>query len=80
MSDLLCQKQKMPRHIDKTKYTGEEFIDYVKIHHPNSKYIIANIGYHHMTTFGDLDNSGVKCIDIWDCTDRCVGNYWVKEW
>ena len=72
-------KQKMPRKSDNSKYTGEEFINYLKQKHPEAKYVIANIGCHHVTCFGYFNGTDLTCVDIWDCTDRCVGNYWICE-
>lgn len=60
-------KMKQPRKSNNTKYTGEEFC---KIY--NGTYI-ANIGGNHVVC---IKNGKVH--DIWDSTDGCIGNYWVK--
>lgn len=82
------KKMKQPRRMDRTKYTGEEFCkvqqkwlnrtedldglewgDGIVI----AKAIIASIGGHHITS---IINGKVN--DIWNCTGKCVGNYWTK--
>lgn len=65
-------KNKQPRKLDNTKYTGEEFCKEVQSHrHWYSPNIIANIGGHHIVAimFGKIN-------DIWDSSDGCIGNYW----
>ena len=63
-------KQKQPRKEDNTKYTGKEFCK----HYINKKRrYLANIGGHHIVA---IVNG--KVYDIWDSTDGCIGNYWVK--
>ena len=52
------------------KYTGEEFCREVAI---KSRRYVANIGGHHVVAIVDK-----KVHDIWDSTDGCIGNYWVK--
>lgn len=61
-------KMSQPRKSDWTKYTGKEFCKVFK------GTCIAKIGGHHVTCIIDG-----KVNDIWDCTDKCIGNYWVKE-
>jgi hypothetical protein len=61
-------KQKQPRKADNTKYTGEEFC---KIFDGTC---VAHIGGHHMVCIKDH-----KVWDIWNSTDGCIGNYWIKE-
>ena len=62
------KKQKQPRKVDNTKYTGKEFVKYFK------GTCLANIGGHHIVCIKDG-----KVFDIWDSTDGCIGNYWTKE-
>lgn len=64
-------KNKQPKKANGTKYTGEEFCK--KIADKNKNYV-ANIGGHHVVC---IKNGKVH--DIWDSTDGCIGNYWVKE-
>ena len=72
-------KHKQPRKDDNTKYTGTEFCKEMlrydseidtgsDMHH-----IIAMIGGHHIVAI----MSG-QVWDIWDCTRKCIGNYWTK--
>lgn len=60
-------KMKQPRKSNNTKYTGEEFCKIIK------ETCVANIGGHHIVCI-----KGGKVYDIWDSTDGCIGNYWVK--
>lgn len=66
-------KCSQPRKADDTKYTGREFcknhLECIK----NDK-IIISIGCLHLSV---IINS--KVYDTWDCTDRCIGNYWVRK-
>lgn len=64
-------KHKQPKKTNGTKYTGEEFCK--KIADKNKNYV-ANIGGNHVVC---IKNGKVH--DIWDSTDGCIGNYWVKE-
>ena len=61
-------KMKQPRKSDNTKYTGKEFCKIYK------GTCVANIGGNHMVC---IKNG--KVYDIWDSTDRCIGNYWVRK-
>jgi len=64
-------KQKQPRKIDNTKYTGAEFCS--SLAYRNKRYI-ANIGGHHIVAIVNA-----KVYDTWDSTDGCIGNYWTKD-
>ncbi len=78
MTDVKCfgkylelkgwKKQNQPRKSDNTKYTGKDF---AKIF---NGVCVANIGGHHTVC---IKNG--KLLDIWDSTNGCIGNYWVKE-
>lgn len=61
------KKVKQPRKSDNTKYTGKEFCKIFK------GTCVANIGGNHVVCIKDG-----KVHDIWDSTDGCIGNYWVK--
>lgn len=63
-------KYKQPRKGDNTKYTGKEF---TRIIDKKVNYI-ARIGGHHIVA---IINGRVN--DIWNSTDGCIGNYWIKE-
>lgn len=58
-----------PKKKDGTKYTGKEFCKT----HKDSERCIANIGGHHVIAI-----IGHKVHDIWDSTNKCIGNYWKK--
>lgn len=60
-------KMKQPRKSNNTKYTGEEFCKTFK------ETCVANIGGHHIVCI-----KGGKVYDIWDSTNGCIGNYWIK--
>ena len=78
MSDVKCygkyleskgwKKQKQPRKPDNTKYIGKEFVKQIE------GTCIAHIGGHHVVCIKEG-----KVLDIWDSTDGCVGNYWIKQ-
>lgn len=71
LKDQGIEKRKQPRQADNTKYTGKEFIrDLTKA---NQRYFIS-IGGHHVTA---IKNRQIN--DIWDCSNKSVGNYWVTE-
>lgn len=61
---------KQPRHSTGTKFTGKEFCenfaDYNKVY-------LTHIGGHHIVC---IINNRIN--DIWDSSDGCIGNYWVK--
>lgn len=63
-------KMKQPRKVDNTKYTGKEFC---RLLADKKKSYVANLGGNHIVAIIDG-----KVNDIWDSTDGCIGNYWVK--
>ena len=82
-------KHRQPRKFNNTKFTGKEFCECVQktdfidqflclepavIPYVGIKKILANIGGHHIVAIIDG-----KVNDIWDSTDGCIGNVWVKE-
>ena len=70
-------KMKQPRKFDNTKYTGKEFCRFLE----DRKYkgpVLAHIGGHHITVFKRTELKCFKCCDIWDCTNGCIGNYWIQ--
>ena len=67
-------KHRQPRKFNNKKYTGKEFCKTFK-YYDN---IIANIGGNHVVCIKKHQNK-LKVWDTWDCTDKCVGNFWVKE-
>lgn len=69
-------KMKQPRKSDNTKFTGKEFCEHLnslRVGGKPIKRLVMNIGGHHMSCIINY-----KIWDIWDCSDGCVGNYWVK--
>ena len=44
-------KMKQPRHSDKSKFTAEEFCDYLNHLYDIKGDIVAHVGGHHITTF-----------------------------
>lgn len=66
-----------PRKGDNTKYTGKEWCLRLQEREiPTCKRMermIANIGGHHMVAIMDG-----KIQDIWDCSGKCIGNYWIE--
>lgn len=62
------RKMKQPRKSDNTRYTGCEFIDAYNLNNA-----IMHIGSHHVSCIVDG-----RVNDIWDCSEGCVGNYWVR--
>ena len=70
-------KKNQPRKPDGTKYTGKEWCRYLQEDYAwvlgKETRIVANIGGHHTVAIVDG-----KVWDIWDSTDGCIGNYWVK--
>lgn len=78
-------KRKQPRRLNGTKYTGEEFCNWLSMRYPKGEAgrVIANIGGHHMvaiepTYHGDGINCRYKCRDTWNCTRKCIGNYYTE--
>lgn len=61
-------KCKQPRKSDNTKFTGKEFCKGLR------STVVAHIGTHHIVAIVDG-----KINDIWDSSDGCIGNYWIKE-
>lgn len=70
-------KQKQPRKLDNTKYTGKEFCEEVQNNCARTgaepARAVANIGGHHVVAIVDG-----KVWDTWNSTDGCIGNYWVR--
>ena len=68
-------KYKQPRKEDGTKYTGKEFCEEIQTHRRwYEPQIVAMIGGHHIVSimWGQVQ-------DIWDCTNKTVGNYWMRS-
>ena len=75
------RKFRQPRKEDRTKYTGKEFCRLLNGDvRMVGKSVIANIGGHHIVCIKETDglHGLFKVYDIWDSTDGCIGNYWIK--
>ena len=72
MKTLGWTKCPQPRKADNTKYTGKDWCKYWRKKF-GDKPCIMKIGGHHVTA---IKNG--KIHDIWDCSGKCVGNYWTK--
>lgn len=72
-------KHKQPRKDNGRKFTGKEFCKWLN-KTANVNAVIANIGGHHIVCIkrGGEYNKDFKVNDIWDSTEKCVGNYWTK--
>ena len=64
-------KMKQERKIDNTKYTGKEFCEQIAKHNKN---YVANIGGHHIVAICNK-----QIYDIWNCSNKTVGIYYVKK-
>lgn len=73
-------KHKQPRKPDGTKFTGAEFCrEASKSFVLLDRNIIANIGGHHIVCIkANTFQEPHKIWDIWDCSHKCIGNYWTK--
>lgn len=74
-------KCKQPRKADGTKYTGKEFCEMAdKRFDLLDRSIIANIGGGHVVCIkANTFQEGHKVYDIWNCTHKTIGNYWIKN-
>ena len=70
LKDLGYETQKMPRKLNNKRYSLEEFCD--KIAEDNKTYIVKIAS--HLTVVKDKN-----LYDIWNCSRKYVGNYWVIE-
>lgn len=68
MESIGWVKMPQPRKADGTKCTGAEFAKEIPYRN-----VVCMIGGHHVTCIIDG-----KVNDIWDCTNKCIGNYWIK--
>lgn len=69
LKSLGYQKQKMPKKQNNKRYTVKEFVD--NLADINQIYIISIAK--HLTVVKDK-----KLFDTWDCSYKCVGNYWIN--
>ncbi len=71
-------KCRQPRKWNNTKYTGKEWCELLQSGRElpfsgDITQLVANIGGGHIVAIIDG-----KVWDVWDSTDGCIGNYWVK--
>ena len=64
-------KMKQPRKADGSKYLVKE-LDQILTAKQRENGVLVTIANHHTCVVGD------EVLDIWDCRDKCVGNYYVK--
>lgn len=62
---------KMPRRADNSRYTAAEFCREIAV--AGNEYVLSLAGH---LAYVDA-NQRVR--DIWDCTGKSVGNYWVRK-
>lgn len=70
-------KMKQPRKANNTKYTGDEWCKWLNENDNRNERIFCNIGGNHEVCIVKTNNK-FKVWDIWNSTDGCIGNYWVK--
>jgi len=68
LASLGWDKHAQPRKHSGKKFTAAEFAQVLK-----GRPAIAHVGGHHMSFLNEN-----KVWDTWDCSGRCVGNYWIK--
>lgn len=69
----------MPKKYDNTKFTAEEFCTYLNNRNDVTGVVLAHVGGHHISTFvniGTEEDKDYRIQDIWDCSNKCVGNWW----
>lgn len=64
-------KMKQPRYDDGTKYLVKE-LDKLLTKEEKDAGVLVTVAHHHTTIKGD------NIIDIWNCGNKTVGNYYVK--
>lgn len=65
------EKQKQPRKPDGSKYKVKE-LDQIISKEMRDKGVLVTVANHHTAVVGD------EIIDIWNCGNKCVGNYYIK--
>lgn len=64
-------KMKQPKHVNGTKYTVRE-LDKLLTKEQRDNGVLVTVANHHTAI------KGRNYVDIWNCGDKCVGNYYVK--
>lgn len=65
------QMMNQPRKANGKKYTGKEFCEHIA--QKGSVYVLSMS--HHLTYVAE----DKRIWDIWDCSGKSVGNYWVRK-
>lgn len=84
LEQLGFTKMSQPRKQNGRKYTAQEFCEVVTEKHKDDDtalpVIIAHVGGNHLSLIrGHTDFFRVVVTDTWDCSNGCVGNYWIKK-
>ena len=66
------KKIKQPKHLDGTKYLVKE-LDQLENIKTRMKGILVTVAHHHTAVVGN------DIIDIWNCGNKTIGNYYVKD-
>ena len=66
------KKMKQPKHLDGTKYLVKD-LDKLENTKTRMKGILVTVAHHHTAVVGN------NIIDIWNCGNKTIGNYYVKE-
>lgn len=68
-------KHKQPKNICNTKYTVKEFLDEYM---PTGAIFIISVA-NHLTCARYNGMKQYTLVDTWDCSSKCVGNYWTLD-
>ena len=71
-------KHPQPRRDTGKKYTGKQFCEWLERNYKGDTPVIANIGGHHIVCIRKWQGKW-RIWDIWDSSDKCVGNFWMKH-
>lgn len=66
------KKMKQPKHLDGTKYLVKE-LDQLENIKTRMNGILVTVAHHHTAVVGN------DIIDIWNCGNKTIGNYYVKD-
>jgi len=67
-------KCKQPRKEDGTKYRIKEFLDFIAL----DNWVIISMANHLTCARYYYEYGEFKLYDTWDCSYKCVGNYWKR--
>ena len=66
------KKMKQPKHLDETKYLVKE-LDQLENIKTRMRGILVTVAHHHTAVVGN------DIIDIWNCGNKTIRNYYVKD-